>query len=357
MDFKIVFVILAPKRWSNRAVVMTPEAIRDSKHNAPPSACTHPDAQLSILFPARDFVTQHGFQIAACAACGFVITNPQPSIHEIGTYYPAGYYGAPGDRRFPLVIELMQKALYNQRVRMVERVAGSRRGRVLDVGCGRGLLLAAFRRKGWEPQGTELSDAAAQYAREVVKVPVEIGSLEEVRFPGNHFDAITMWHVLEHIHDPRMMLIEIRRILKPGGVLMVGVPNFSGLEARCFRDKWFHLDVPRHVTHLTKSKLKQVLDENGFEQRRWSHFAPEYDVFSFVQSALNRCGLRHNLLYNVLRGKQAKVFAGERTPMWQIPASFALSAAFGLLSLPATFLAGLLGQAGTMTVLAVKKSA
>jgi SAM-dependent methyltransferase len=307
------------------------------------------------MFPAQDFVTQHSFQIAHCLACGFDVTSPQPNPTEIGTYYPEGYYGDAGDRRFPWIVEVLQKALYAQRVRMVESVGHIRNARVLDIGCGRGLLLAAFRRRGWEPQGTELSETAARYARQVAGVPVEIGRVEEIRFPANQFDAVTMWHVLEHVPDPRVVLAEVSRILRPGGVLLVGVPNFSGFEARFFRDKWFHLDVPRHVTHLTKAALKQSLGEHGFHDRRWSGFAPEYDAFSFVQSALNGCGLRHNLLYNLLRGKQAKVIDGERTPPWHGAASVVLGAALGILSLPATLCAGLLGQAGTMTVLAVKQ--
>jgi 2-polyprenyl-3-methyl-5-hydroxy-6-metoxy-1,4-benzoquinol methylase len=330
---------------------------RFSKLNAVPrmKACTHPDQQLKVMFPAQDFVTHHGFQIAHCAACGFDITSPQPAMNEIAAYYPAGYYGDPGDRRFPSMVEALQKALYTQRVRMVESVAGTKRGRVLDVGCGRGLLLDAFRRRGWDVQGTELTGEAARYARQAAGVPVEIGRLEEIGFPESHFDVITMWHVLEHVHDPRVVLAEVKRILKPGGVLLVGVPNFSGFEARLFKDKWFHLDVPRHVTHLTKTTLKQVLQENGLQDRRWSGFAPEYDAFSFVQSVLNRCGLRHNLLYNVLRGKQAKVIDGDRTPQWQVAASLLLGAILGVISIPATFLAGMIGQAGTMTALAVKK--
>jgi 2-polyprenyl-3-methyl-5-hydroxy-6-metoxy-1,4-benzoquinol methylase len=317
--------------------------------------CAHPGQQLKVMFPAQDFVTHHGFQIAHCAACGFDITSPQPAMNEIAAYYPAGYYGNPGDRRFPPMVEALQKALYTQRVRMVESVAGARRGRVLDVGCGRGLLLEAFRRRGWDVQGTELTEKAARYAQQVAGVPVEIGQLEEIGFPESHFDAITMWHVLEHVHDPRVVLAEVSRILKPGGVLLVGVPNFSGFEARLFKDKWFHLDVPRHVTHLTKTTLKQALHGNGLQDRRWSGFAPEYDAFSFVQSALNRCGLRHNLLYNVLRGKQAKVIDGEHAPQWQVAVSLLLGAVLGVVSVPATFAAGLVGQAGTMTVLAMKR--
>jgi len=318
--------------------------------------CGHPAHQLRVLFPAQDFVTNHQFQIAHCAACGFDVTNPQPDLDHIGAYYPAGYYGSPETRRFPAPVEVLQKAMYAQRVRMVERVGGKRKGRVLDVGCGRGLLLQAFRRRGWDVRGTELSEQAARYAREVANVPVDIGRVEDIGFPAEHFDAITMWHVLEHIHDPRVVLAEASRILKPGGVLLVGVPNFSGFEARFFRDKWFHLDVPRHVTHLTNQMLKQALVENGFQDKCWSGFAPEYDAFSFVQSTLNKCGLRHNLLYNVLRGKQAKVMNGDRTPKWQVATSLSLAAVLGIVSLPATFCAGLMGQAGTMTALAVKAS-
>jgi SAM-dependent methyltransferase len=238
----------------------------------------------------------------------------------------------------------------------VESLRGGRPGRVLDVGCGRGVLLQEFRRQGWDVQGTELSDQAAAYARGVLGLPVETGSLDTIGFPANHFDAITLWHVLEHVADPQSLLSEVNRILKPGGVLLVSVPNFGSCEARLFRDRWFHLDVPRHVTHLTKGSLREALAVTGFEDRSWSGFAPEYDSFSFVQSSLNRLGLRHNLLYNVLRGKQAKVIGGEPAPRWQILASVVLGAVLGIISLPITFYAGLLGLAGTMTVLGVKRA-
>lgn len=318
-------------------------------------ACPHPVSQLIALFQANDFITQDSFEVAACASCGFVVTTPQPSLSEMGGYYPAEYYGTPEERRFPKPVEWLQELLYARRAKMVEAAVGGIQGRVLDVGCGRGLLLKAFRNRGWEVQGTELSDQAARYARNVANIPVETGTLEEIGFPDEQFDAITLWHVLEHVPDPRVLLAEVNRILKPGGVLMVGVPDFGGYEARLFRDKWFHLDVPRHVTHLTKPMLKQALTNTGFEDRRWSGFALEFDHFSFVQSALNKLGLQHNLLYNVLRGNSAKVLASESVPKWQVPASILLGGILGVLSLPVTFVAGILGHAGTMMVLAEKR--
>jgi len=316
--------------------------------------CTHAAANLTTLFPAKDFITGHDFQIAECAQCGFAVTSPQPGPTDIGNYYPRGYYGAVEQRRFPEIVEKLQNALYTLRVREVEAVSNSGPGRVLDVGCGRGVLLQEFRRRGWEVQGTELSEQAASYAQQTLNIPVTIGSLETIHFPSNHFDAVTLWHVLEHVENPRALLTEINRILKPDGVLLVAVPNFDSLEARVSKDKWFHLDVPRHITHFSDATLEEALRENGFDVRHKSGFAPEYDFFSFVQSTLNLCGLRHNLLYEIVRGEQAKVLAGEPAPRWQVAASLVLGALLGIISIPATLLAGFTGQGGTISILAVK---
>jgi SAM-dependent methyltransferase len=238
----------------------------------------------------------------------------------------------------------LQRQLYTRRVRWVERAAPAR-GRVLDVGCGRGLLLRAFQRHGWEVRGTEFSDGAARYPREMLGLTVDVGSLEDLALPAAHFDAVTLWHVLEHVPDPRVTLAEAHRLLKPGGALLVGVPNFGGWEARFARGRWFHLDVPRHLTHLTRATLTQALTAAGFRERAWSGFAPEYDAFSFVQSVENRLGLRHNLLYNVLRGQHAKVLHGTPAPVWQVALSLLLAAPLGLLSLPATTAPSLHGPA------------
>jgi 2-polyprenyl-3-methyl-5-hydroxy-6-metoxy-1,4-benzoquinol methylase len=309
---------------------------------------------LTTLFPARDFITGHDFKVAQCAECGFAVTTPQPTVEEIASYYPSGYYGAVEQRRFPHIVEKLQNALYTLRVREIEAVANSGPGSVLDVGCGRGVLLQEFRRRGWKVQGTELSEEAASYARQTLKIPVQIGSLETLHFPTNHFDAVILWHVLEHVHNPQALLAEINRILKPDGVLLISVPNFGSFEARISKDKWFHLDVPRHITHFSETTVEEALNGNGFDVRHKSGFAPEYDLFSFIQSALNLCGLRHNLLYDLVRGKRAKILSGESTPWWQVAASLILGAALGILSVPAMLLAGFTGQGGTISILAVK---
>jgi SAM-dependent methyltransferase len=316
--------------------------------------CTHPSEGLSVLFPARDYITGESFQITQCRHCGLTVTSPQPPPAELGRYYSPGYYGRSKANRFPAVVERLQRFLNGLRVGAINYRSRSKRGRILDIGCGRGFLLREFQRGGWEVMGTELSESAGMYARDVLNLPVRIGDFREMNLPANHFDAIVLWHVLEHVYAPQATLAEVNRLLKPGGVLMIGVPNFGAWEARFSRDKWFHLDVPRHLTHFTRDTLEKTLAETGFNISSCSGSAPEYDVFSFVQSCENRMGLRHNLLYELLRGRDAKVMFGG-APFWQVALAVLFAVPLGIVSVPFTVLAGLLNRGGTITVVAMKE--
>jgi SAM-dependent methyltransferase len=250
-------------------------------------------------------------------------------------------------------VERLQRLLERRRARAVEAMVG-RPGRVLDIGCGHGFLLDAFRRRGWEVQGVELSDAAAAYAREVLGIPVHVGPRESWPWAPGSFDAVVMWHVLEHWSDPHEPLRAVSQLLRPGGVLMVGVPNFASLEARVTRDKWFHLDVPRHLVHLTPRWLGEELAGHGFDVRRFSHVAPEFDAFSFIQSTLNLLGLHHNLLYDFLRGRAAKVRQGGGAGWAQSAASVALAVPLGVVGVPLTLALAAAGQGSSVTVYATK---
>lgn len=318
------------------------------------AACRHPTARAVALFPARDYVTGDRFEVLRCGACGLARTSPEPDPGRMAAYYPAAYYGEASSRRFPAAVEALQRVMYGRRARAVERLAGAP-GRVLDVGCGRGFLLEAFRRRGWRTHGTELDDRSAAHAREVLRLEVETGPVDDARWPDAHFDAVAIWHVLEHLSEPELAILRARRILRPGGVLMIGVPNFASPEALLAGPGWFHLDVPRHVVHLTPGWLRGALAGAGFDVRRESFFAPEYDCFSFVQSTENRLGLRHNLLYDVLRGRAAKLLGGRAVPA-QAALALALAVPLGLAAAPATALLGLAGLGSSVTMYAVRRA-
>jgi len=124
---------------------------------------------------------------------------------------------------------------------------GSRKGKLLDVGCGSGRFLALMRDAGWKVLGVEQDRAAAKLAQERFGVPVIVGTLPEANLPEESFDAVTLSHVIEHVYDPVGLLAECRRVLKPGGRVVVLSPNVESRGRQTFRESWLHLDPPRHL--------------------------------------------------------------------------------------------------------------
>src|SRR5436190_4415371 len=271
----------------------------------PQRRCDCQSGEAVSLFGARDYISGDSFNIAQCTNCGLAFTDPVPQ--EWKRYYPEFYYGDPRTKRFPAIIEWLQNGLYVSRARRIQRLAG-KPGRVLDIGCGRGHLLRAFQRCGWDVAGTEMSESAAAFARQQLNLPVHVGELVDMNLPADSFDAAVMWHVLEHFERPQHVVHEVYRLLRPGGIFLVAVPNFGSIEGRAARDKWFHLDVPRHLTHFTSNVLMQSLKQAGFQIETMSYRSLEYDFFSAAQSFLNRSGLRMNWLYMALRDGKAKDF-------------------------------------------------
>ena len=319
------------------------------------TACTHPRERLKPQFTSTDYISGDKFVVGFCYNCRLTVTTPMPSTEDLSRYYPQTYYGS--GRRFPHIVEWLLDMLYDFRAARIG--AGREPGKVLDIGCGRGLLLNKLRQRGWDPQGTELSEEAATYARDRLDLPVTTETLEEAHFPDNEFDLVILWHVLEHVPDPRGTLREVGRVLKPGGTLLVAVPNFGSLETRSAGPGWFHLDVPRHLTHFTFRSLSEALGAAGLQVHRASYLSLEYDFFSFVQTAQNKLGLRHNLLYNLLRTRSAKVLDedGNSSSAGIAQSLLALITAIplGCMSLLYTPLLALLRRGATMTVYAVKR--
>ena len=164
--------------------------------------CTHPAEGLELLFPARDYVTGDSFEVRRCPDCGLAITWPPPSPSEMGRSIRTPTTGTRArSGSWGLWRRCSARSTGIARARS-RRPPGGRPGRVLDVGCGRGFLLDAFRRRGWTVEGTEMSEASSAHAREVLEIPVHVGPLETLGLPAESFDAVTLWHVLEHVTRP-----------------------------------------------------------------------------------------------------------------------------------------------------------
>jgi SAM-dependent methyltransferase len=182
---------------------------------------------------------------------------------------------------------------------MLQKIIGERTGKILDIGCGKGLLLNSFQKDGWEAVGIELSQTSARYARETLGLEVYSKNFEECKFNDNAFDVITFFHSLEHLKDPASALRKARNLLTSNGFLVVQVPRFNSFYAKIFRDKWFHLDVPRHLFHFSDNTLSVLMNKSGFHTVKKQKFILMHDAFGALQSILNMVCSQYNLLNDV----------------------------------------------------------
>jgi SAM-dependent methyltransferase len=240
------------------------------------------------VFSVRDRLGDGGerFRLMRCRECGLYFLSPRPAQEDIVRYYPYERYGevfAGARQEEASWWQRWQKSRYLGRLcRFVERAKTE--GRILDVGCGTGEFLAHLRARGaWEVQGVDLNARAVEYVREKLRLPVSCGRLEEMQLPESEFDVVTMWNVLEHLHDPAGALAEARRVIRNDGILALSLPDGDSLDRRLFGSHWVGFDPPRHLYTFTRPTVGRLLAEAGFEILRTAHIAGSYH--SFVASA------------------------------------------------------------------------
>lgn len=226
--------------------------------------CRSDDAK--FLFDRLDhthYVTQDRFSLVRCRRCKMVYVNPRPDAIEIESFYPADFYdtGITAER----LLEEKQGAL-EARARLLSPL---RPGRLLDIGCQKGEFLFWMQRKGWEVQGIEFSKTPPN----MFGMPIQYGRIECAALQPKSFNAITLWAVLEHVHDPVAALGQVSNLLAPGGRAFALVPNFRSLPARVMR----HDDVPRHLMMFTPATLRRAAELVGLRVRR---FLFSGDIFS-----------------------------------------------------------------------------
>jgi len=241
-----------------------------------PIGCSKND---EIVLTGRDLLHNlpGEFTVVKCRTCGLMRTNPRPTPDTIGFYYPDNYGPYMGTRvqhtrpkPASWIKKLMSpivRRVFNFNMTTLPTMAP---GRMLEIGCASGAFLHHMTGQGWQVQGIEFSEKAAQAAAQL-GYHVHIGPLETAPQPDEPFDLIVGWMVLEHLHDPIGGLKKLREWAKPSAWLALSVPNAGSLEFRLFKDKWYALQLPTHFHHFTPATLEKVLSASGWKLEKVHH--------------------------------------------------------------------------------------
>ena len=232
--------------------------------------------QHRLLFERPDHthsVVPEPFKVVRCCRCRFVFVNPRPDPSEILKFYPAEFYEVNVSSN--AVLE-QKKGTLQARLRLLSHLHP---GRLLDVGCAKGEFLEVMRRRGWDVSGVEFSRTPPN----LFNLPIHYGTLADAPYAAQSFDLITLWAVLEHMHDPVGLLRRVRALLKQNGRAFILVPNFRSIPGRFMRND----DVPRHLVMFTPRTFNLAAETVGLKPVAWTF---SDDIFSgSTRGFLNFC--------------------------------------------------------------------
>ncbi|MEE9211318.1 MAG: class I SAM-dependent methyltransferase [Phycisphaeraceae bacterium] len=256
------------------------------------------------LYPT-DSISGQRFYLYRCLNCRAVFLGPRPTGEQLDQAYDESYYGK-GEAKFTGLIEKVLDQFRSARARRVRRYIAPP-AKILDIGCGNGRFLGCLIEQGFDGYGIELSGKAAQRARQIPGVQLKVGRLEAADYNEHVFDGICMWHVFEHLTEPKTTLRIIRKILKPDGYLLMSTPNIDSVQSKLFRGHWLHLDPPKHLFFLGASDLTAAMRGFGFKLIEQRHFSLEHNPFGLQQSILNCLLGQREVLFEALKGNNTHV--------------------------------------------------
>lgn len=217
--------------------------------------------EVKSILQTKDYsLTNEQFDILECAKCSLKYTNPIPGIDQIGPYYSFTAYISHTDINvgwMNRLYHLIRNRTLLQKSNWVQSLFTGHKGHLLEVGAGTGAFAYTMKSKGWEITALEPNEASRNIAAEKYQLTI-LSSETLYQLPALKFDAITLWHVLEHVHELKEYLAVFHKILKQNGRLIIAVPNPNSFDASFYKHFWAAYDVPRHLYHFTPKSMQTL---------------------------------------------------------------------------------------------------
>ncbi len=233
------------------------------------SSCPNCSAtNISKVLSAKDYtVSGEQFEIWECGDCTQRFTQNIPEADNIGRYYQSENYISHTDTKQGFVNNLyhkVRKRTLQQKKQLIETNTKKTPGNILDVGAGTGAFLNTMKKAGWNSTGIEPDNTAREKALELYNLNLKEAK-ELFLLPAESFDAITLWHVLEHVHELHNYVQQLKDLLKTGGKLFIAVPNYTSADAKMYGEFWAAYDVPRHLYHFSPKAMETLLNAHGLQ--------------------------------------------------------------------------------------------
>jgi len=224
-------------------------------------------SQINPLLTVKDHsVSKEDFVIWQCADCSLRFTQDVPDEYSIGPYYQSQDYISHSNTDKGLVSKLYQKVrkfTLEQKAKLIIHYT-KEKGRILDIGAGIGAFLSVMKEKAWEIKGIEPDFTARENAKKLFGLELDEPSLL-YSLNHNSYDAITLWHVMEHVHQLHDYIEQLKNLLTKEGKIFIAVPNYTSTDAAAYRNFWAAYDVPRHLYHFTPKAIEKLTQLHGLK--------------------------------------------------------------------------------------------
>ncbi len=254
-------------------------------------------------------ISQEDFALVKCQDCNLVFTNPRPDLSNINRYYQSDQYishSNQGQGLLGIVYKLVRWFALKNKLRLISKLSSTRS--LLDYGCGTGYFLKTAINSRWSVEGVEPNKTARDHANDSLPITVS-ESLSEIN-QKKKFSIITLWHVLEHVHDLNLIFNELIQRLDKKGKIILALPNHKSLDAQHFSNYWAGYDVPRHLYHFDQHSIKSFTKRHGMKVERVLPMKFDSYYVSFLSNKYKFCTNKYFI--SIINGYKSNSY-GQKT--------------------------------------------